>query len=106
MNKERREPIDKESVEEQVSDAMKNTKPANKETYDERFEGYFEVTVGVINLRSIPNGKKGDSIVKALMRGTKVKCDGHFTVIDGKRFFKVTSEGDTGYICETNVTKL
>lgn len=111
MSKDVTKETSKETIKETVKETPKEMpkepiKEEKKDQYDENLEGYYSVNHPAVNLRSIPNGKKPDSVVCLLLNGMKVECKGYYTMAGSVKFLKVNNSGKTGYVSENYLTKL
>lgn len=93
-------------LEETVKNESNAKGTTEKMKYDEKFEGYYVVTTSALNIRSVPDGKKPDTIVKCILNGEKPRCDGNYVVIDGKRWLHVDINGVFGFACDRFLAKL
>ena len=82
---------------------VENTSPIK---FNEECEGYYEVTAPAINMRKEPGKDKHNPVVATLMRTQRVTCDGHYTIVNNSKWYKLDFDGVIGYLPEDKVTKL
>jgi len=91
------------SVMEDEKKIVESTSPIK---FNEEFEGYYEVTAPAINMRKEPGKDKHNPVVATLMRTQRVTCDGHYTIVNNSKWYKLDFDGVIGYLPEDKVTKL
>ena len=82
---------------------VENTSPIK---FNEEYEGYYEVTAPAINMRKEAGKDKHNPVVATLMRTQRVTCDGHYTIVNNSKWYKLDFDGVIGYLPEDKVTKL
>lgn len=82
---------------------VENTSPIK---FNEDYEGYYEVSVPAINMRKEPGKDKKNPVVATLMRTQRVTCDGHYSVVNDSKWYKIDFDGVVGYLPEDKVSKL
>ena len=89
-----------------MEDEKKIVESTSPIKFNEEFEGYYEVTAPAINMRKEPGKDKHNPVVAPLMRTQRVTCDGHYTIVNNSKWYKLDFDGVIGYLPEDKVTKL
>jgi hypothetical protein len=89
-----------------MEDEKKIVESTSPIKFNEEFEGYYEVTAPAINMRKEPGKDKHNPVVATLMRTQRVTCDGHYTIVNNSKWYKLDFDGVIGYLPEDKVTKL
>ena len=78
----------------------------SKIKYDENYEGCYVVTAPALNVRSVPDAKKANSVIKCALNGEKICCDGNYVVIGGTRWLHIDFNGILGFVSDKFIMKL
>ena len=89
-----------------MEDEKKIVESTSPIKFNEEYEGYYEVTAPAINMRKEPGKDKHNPVVATLMRTQRVTCDGHYTIVNNSKWYKLDFDGVIGYLPEDKVTKL
>lgn len=77
-----------------------------EELYDEELNTFFMVIAPVIKIIVDITKKKPALTDPIFFNGEKIRCDGHYVVMNGLKYLKI-SEGDrSGYVKESALVKL
>lgn len=91
-----------------VSDEKKSA--VKKQSYDIKFDddltGYYLIDSFSANVRPNPSMKKTDPVLKCIIKGERIYCDGKFADVDGKRWLHISSNNVTGFILSNLLKKL
>lgn len=92
------EGYDYTTVQNAVNKALSHPEAVSEaKSFDKKYNREFTINATALNIRYIPGLLSYNNVTKILTKGTKVRCWGYYTEVDGKTWLLIQNGNDVGY---------